>query len=278
MSLTTSDKRSILLAYNTVERLLKGDFFHFSSIEEITQEIARFGSKWPVIGLGTTNWYKRNGEAMVEGKAGKPEFLWADPGSTPPGKLINLNHDHPDQGENLKSPVIDSDDTLPQFPFMAIAVCDPQYAKNYVLSAGENIHTWVEKEFPSENIGLAAIHITGKLNDVKSTAACNIPLGGMDLSQGYSLKENFKFIEYQTGTWSLQGLYGANPTIQQVLSVPGHPLHLHGYEVNEKRGGHINQALTTSDTKITIYPIKDINIRIKDLDKAFFPIKLMGPG
>jgi hypothetical protein len=71
----------------------------------------------------------------------------------------------------------------------------------------------------------------------------------------------------------MQGLYGINPTIQQVLSVPGHPLHLHGYEINEKRGGHINQAISTSTTRITVYPIKDINIRIKDLDKALVPVK-----
>ena len=70
-----SDKRSIILACNTVERLLKGDFFHFSKIEEITQEFTNFDKEWPVIGLGTTNWYKRNGEAIVEGIAENPEFL-----------------------------------------------------------------------------------------------------------------------------------------------------------------------------------------------------------
>ena len=275
MTLIANNQRSILLAYNTVERLLKGDFFHFSSIEEIEQEIASFEKKWPVIGLGTTNWYKRNGEAMVEGEVGKPAFLWADPESNPAGKVINLNLDHPDHEENLQSPVIGLNDTQPQFPFMAVAICDPQHAKEYRLSAGDNIHQWIEKEFPQENLGLAAIHISGTLTDVQSTAACHIPLGGMDLSDGYSLKDNFKFIEYAKGFWNLQGLYGVNPTIQQVLSVPGHPLHLHGYEVNENRGGHINQAIATASTKITVHPIKDINIRIKNMDQAFMPIKLM---
>ena len=268
-----SDKRSIILAYNTVERLLKGDFFHFSKIEEITQEFTNFDKEWLVIGLGTTNWYKRNGEAIVEGIAENPEFLWADPESNPPGKLINLKHDHPDHEENLKSPVIGPGDNLPQFPFMAIALCDPKESNEYALSAGENIHEWIENKFSSDNLGLAAIHVSGKLDEVKSTAACHIPLGGLDLNEGHSLKDNFKFIEYQTGTWSMQGLYGINPTIQQVLSVPGHPLHLHGFETNEMRGGHINQAISTTNTRITVYPIKDINIRIKDLDKALLPVK-----
>jgi hypothetical protein len=266
-----SDRRSTILAFNTVERLLKGDFFHFSKIEEITQETANFDSSWPVIGLGTTNWYKRNGEAIVKGIAEKPEFLWADPENN--GKLINLNHDHPDHEENLKSPVIGPEDALPQFPFMAIAMCDPKELQEYTLSAGENIHEWIEKKFSSDNLGLAAVHVSGKLDDVKSTAACHIPIGGLDLNDGYSLKDNFKFIEYQTGIWSMQGLYGINPTIQQVLSVSGHPLHLHGYEIDKNQGGHINQAISTSTTRITVYPIKDINIRIKDLDKALLPVK-----
>ncbi len=266
-----NDSRSIIIAHNTIERLLKGDFFHFSKIEDVIKGIAGFDPQWPVIGLGTTNWYKRNGEAMVEGIVAHPEFLWADPENS--AKLINLSHEHPDHEESLKSPVIGPDDTLPQFPFMAVAVCDPKELREYNLPGGENIHEWIEKKFSSENLGLAALNISGKLDEVKSTTACYFPLGGLDLSEGYSLKDSFKFVEYKTGGWSMQGLYGINPTIQQVLSVPGHPLHLHGYEINEKRGGHINQAITTPSTRISVYPIKDINIHIKDLDTALLPVK-----
>lgn len=267
------EKRATILAFNTVERLLKGDFFHFSKAEDISKELNAFNNKWPVIGLGTTNWYKRNGEAIVEGMADKPEFLWADPESAPLGKIINLNNDHPDHEENLQSPVIGPEDAIPQFPFMAIAICDPKDSQKYTLSTEEVIHEWLEKKFIAENLGLAAIYINGKLDGVKTTAACHIPIGGLNLSEGYSLESSFKFIEYKTGNWSMHGLYGVNPTIQQVLSIPGHPLHLHGYEVNENRGGHINQAISTSTTQVTVYPIKDINISIKGLDKAILPIK-----
>jgi hypothetical protein len=266
-----TSQRSIILAYNTVERLLKGDFFHFSKIEEISQEMEHYNKEWPVIGLGTTNWYKRNGEAIVEGLAKSPEFLWADPENN--GKIINLNHEHPEHEENLKSPVIGPEDTLPQFPFMAVAMCNPKEMQEYSLPAGEDIHAWIEKKLSSENLGLAALHVSGRIDEVKSTAACYIPIGGLELNEGYSLKENFKFIEYETGLWNMQGLYGINPTIQQVLSVPGHPLHLHGYDINKMRGGHINQAISTSTSKVNIYPIKDINIRIKDLDKALLAVK-----
>ena len=185
-----SNKRSIILAYNTVERLLKGDFFHFSKVEELVQEMEHFDKKWPVIGLGTTNWFKRNGEAIVEGNTENPEFLWADPDNN--GKIINLGHEHPDHEENLKSPVIGPEDSHPQFPFMAIAMCDPNELQEYTLPTGENMHLWIEKKFASDNIGLAALHITGKLDEVKSTAACYIPIGGLKLKEGYSQKDNFK--------------------------------------------------------------------------------------
>jgi hypothetical protein len=42
---------------------------------------------------------------------------------------------------------------------MAIALCDPKELREYTLSAGENVHEWIENKFPSENLGLAAIHI-----------------------------------------------------------------------------------------------------------------------
>jgi len=268
-----SDKRSLILAYNTVERLLKGDFFHFSKIEDILHDLKSFDESWPVIGLGTTNWYKRNGEAIIDGTVKQPEFLWADPESEPAGKILNLKTQQPSQAKDLKSPFVGADDSLPQFPFMGIALCDPKTVREYHPGARKNIHEWVCHRFEADNLGLAAISITGTLDEVKSTAACYLPIGGMDISEGYSLKDNFKFIELETGTWTMQGLYGVNPTLQQVLSIPGHPLHLHGYETEIRRGGHINQALHTNNTTLRVYPIKDITIRIHDLDKALLPVK-----
>mgnify|MGYP002629969222 CR=1 FL=1 len=270
-----SDRRSLILAYNTVERLLKGDFYHFSKITDILHDLQSFDESWSVIGLGTTNWYKRNGEALVDGTVKQPDFLWADPDSEPTGKILNLKTQQPGNAEDLQSPYVGDDDSLPQFPFMGIALCDPKTVREYQPGAGESLHEWLNRQLEGDNLGLAAIQVTGTLEDVKSTAACHLPIGGIDLSDGYSLKDNFKFIELDTGTWAINGLYGINPTIQQVLSVPGHPLHLHGYETELNRGGHINQAITTQNTTLRIFPVQDINIRIRDLDKALLPVKIL---
>jgi len=50
-----SDQRSLILSYNTVERLLLGDFFHFNNLDRIVKDLEGFDKKWPLIGLGTTN-------------------------------------------------------------------------------------------------------------------------------------------------------------------------------------------------------------------------------
>ncbi len=126
-----SDKRSLILAYNTVERLLKGDFFHFSKIEGIKNDLKNFDDSWPVIGLGTTNWYRRNGETIVCGTVKQPDFLWADPDTDPAGTILNLNTQKPSHAEDLKSPYVGDDDSLPQFPFLGIALCDPKTVIDY---------------------------------------------------------------------------------------------------------------------------------------------------
>ena len=61
---------STLLAFNTVERLLKGDFFHTVTLGDVAGELGALPAHWPLVGLGTTNWRERHGELFVEGTAG----------------------------------------------------------------------------------------------------------------------------------------------------------------------------------------------------------------
>ena len=85
-----AEHRSTLIALNTVDRLLRGDFFHTVALEDVFTELREFPPEWPVSGLGTTNWYGRNGEIVIEGTAGEPSLLWSDPGTRSPGRVINL--------------------------------------------------------------------------------------------------------------------------------------------------------------------------------------------
>ena len=270
---TLQETRTRIIAYNTVERLLLGDYFHFSKIDDLLADLKNFDPDWPVLGIGTTNWYRRNGETIITGTAGSPQVLWADPNAQPLGSIVDLRTQSPEHVEELESPYVGEDDRQPQFPFLALGVCDPAQGKSFTLAAGINLHHWAVETLADENIGLAAIKVQGDFENVKSTAAYHLPLGGAKLTDGYNQQDIFRFLDLSEGTWSLQGLYAVNPTIQAVLSVPGFPAHLHGYEVNVRRGGHINQAIVRSGAEVTFYPIKDIHIRIRDLDRAVLPIK-----
>lgn len=268
-----NETRTRILAYNTVERLLLGDYFHFSKIDDLLLDLKNFDADWPVLGIGTTNWYRRNGETIITGSAGAPRVFWADPNSEPVGAILDLRSESPDHAEELESPFVGDDETQPQFPFLALAICNPEEGRSFSLPEGTNLHHWLVTRLVQDNIGLAAVQAHGVFEQVKSTAAYHLPLGGAKLTEGYNQQDIFRFLELSEGVWSLQGLYSVNPTIQSVLSVPGFPAHLHGYETTKLRGGHINQAIVRSDAEVTLYPIKDINIRIRDLDRAVLPVK-----
>ena len=268
-----SDQRSIILSYNTVERLLLGDFFHFNTLDRFLKDLEGFDKKWSLIGLGTTNWYRRNGEVIVDGVTSNPCFLWADPQTDVTGSILDLMKDSPSHPGDLKSPFVGKDPAIPQFPFLAIAVCNPEEVREFLISAGANLHQFIQNKCPEENIGLAAIHAEGEFEQVQYTTACYLPIGGIDPDQGYAADKIFKSANLKSGIWHLRGLYGVNPTIQSVLSVSGHPLHLHGYTSNKQQSGHVNLAIAAKKTRVTVYTIKDINISIKNLDIAQLAVK-----
>ncbi len=81
-----------------------------------------------------------------------------------------------------------------------------------------------------------------------------------------------KLAECGPGEWSAGGIYAANPTIQNMISIAGHPLHLHGFETQSQHGGHIVR-MKTSGVKVYLWPIKDLMMEIKNLDQAWQPIR-----
>ena len=58
--------RCTIVLFNTVERLLRGDFFHVSEMEDVTEALNAFPKSWSVVGVGTSNWYRRNGELVQD--------------------------------------------------------------------------------------------------------------------------------------------------------------------------------------------------------------------
>ncbi len=243
------------------------------SMEEISKDFSQFHDEWLVIGLGTTNWYRRNGETIVDGLLKEARFFWTDPTSEPIGKLYDLKKSIPTEQEKLITPMTNVDHKRPLFPFMGIAVCDPADSRKITLKQGQNLHETLETYFSENNIGLAAVKIdNAHIRDLQFATGRYLPIGGLDLSAGYSLEQNFSFGEEDKAIWNFRGLYSVNPTIQDIISISNHPLHLHGYEADLSLGGHVKQAILMEKTDINIFPVKDIKVSIKNLDVAVLPI------
>jgi hypothetical protein len=241
--------RSTLVAFNTVERLFNGDFFHWVTADDVRAELAPLPGHWPVIGLGTTNWQERHGEVLVDGTAAEPEFTWADPEADPPAAVVPL-----DGGAHM--------------PFVAVAACDPDGpAHTWTLGPGDDVHAAVAARCRAANIGLAALRVAGELVDVRFQVMCHLPVGGVTDDDVPVAKQE----RSEQDRWDVLGVYAANPTIQSVVSHGVAAVHLHGRAGDPVQGGHVNAAVATATTTVEVRPLSDLTVRILGLDVAVRP-------
>ena len=265
--------RSSLLIYNTVDRLLRGDLFHTVTTADVIEDLEAYPGGYPVVGIGTTNWLRRNGEVIADGTAGVPQFFWADPNSTPVGQVIDVCWQSPvDSGTPLVTPRIDDNDQQANYPFLALAVCDPAHSMQWEIANTADAHEWLVSELKHLNVGVAGVQFRGQMGKVKTTDAYNVPLGGLDLSKGYAGDQFFRFSQYEGDEWVLNGIFAANPSLQPFISVANHPLHLHGYRTSARDGGHIVSAEVIA-ASVTVWPLDDLTLRIHDVAQALMPVK-----
>jgi hypothetical protein len=268
-----SPQRPVLLCYNTVERMLKGDFFHTVTWETVAGDMAAFPHDWPLIGIGTTNWFRRNGETMLGGTVASPQLLWADPEGARPMEVIDLlQKAPPTTGTALVTPSLSDEGGSPPLPFLAVGVCHPDSARVWNCTGVASIHGWIQERMVQENIGLAAVRIRSRARSVTAAAAFYLPLEGLDLSHGYDASNNLKLAEYGGGRWDVGGIYAANPTVQRMISVEGLPLHLHGSSPELGQGGHIVK-MAVEEAEVTVWPLQDLVMQIKNLDQTWLPIR-----
>lgn len=267
------DARSTLLVYNTADRLLRGDLFHTVTTEDVLRDLSGYPADWPIVGVGTTNWLMRNGEVIPDGTAGKPRFLWTDPESDPLGRILDVCWRTPaDDGAVLVTPRVDSNDRQANFPFLVVAVCNPETALIWRVNDLPNLHEWLVGQLAANNIGVAGVQVKARCRHVRTTDAYNVPLSGMDLSKGYVGEQHFRFGEYGDSDWIFNGAYTGNPSLHPFISVPGVPLHLHGYRPAEEDGGHIVVA-EVAEAVVTVWPLDDMFMKLHNVSKAMNPVK-----
>jgi hypothetical protein len=265
--------RSCLLIYNTVDRLLRGDLFHTVTVADVIDDLAEYPLDSPLVGIGTTSWLKRNGEVIADGTTRSPKFLWADPESSPVGQVIDVCWQRPSaNGTVLVTPRLDDDDQQANFPFLALAVCNPENFLQWGITEPSDAHEWLVSELKRLNVGVAGVQLRGKFGQVDTTDAFNVPLGGLDLSGGYTGDQFFHFNHYQDDEWIINGIFAANPSLQPFVSVANHPLHLHGYRSHQFDGGHIVHAEMIA-ASVTVWPLDDLILRIHDVSHAMLPSK-----
>ena len=186
---------------------------------------------------------------------------------------MDLARATPELTELLQTPVEGQDPTLPYFPFAAIGLCPPQDRREWEIPAGTPIHGWIEARITDENIGLAAVRLDAVFDAVEYTTMCNIPLGGLALSEGYSGDDTFNFGAIDDQRWDFRGIVAINPTIQNMVSLTDHPLHLHGFSTEAEIGGHVNKAVTREATRVEVWPLRDLVLKINDLDVLWLPVR-----
>lgn len=255
-----NQRQSTLLIYNTVERLLSGDLLHTVSINDVWGDLFTFPREWRVVGIGTTNWLRRNGEMMPDGTAREINFWWADPSTAPQAHVIDLD-ERPEELDIAEQTLIKRQ---AQFPFLALAVCNPSSAVTGDISGGDSIHDWLQTSLNESDIRMAGIQIRGELGAVKTTDAHYLPDTGLDLSGGYVGDNYFRTSEHDAAEWVINGIYVADESLQPFVSVKGLPVHLHGYQPEAMVGGHIVSA-EARDVEVTVWALHDVVMQIRNL-------------
>jgi CARDB len=64
--------------------------------------------------------------------------------------------------------------------------------------------------------------------------------------------------------WELSGFYAAAASLQDLVSVRGAPVHLHGFQRDRARAGHIGSAIPEG-AEIRLYPLAAPTVRDADL-------------
>ncbi len=238
-----AERKSALFVYNSSYDLMRGDLWNYIKDQQILLDLETYPKNFVVIGLGNTNQSYSIGEMMATGTVGLPRFLWISP-----------------QYPNKAVQIWDR-----EFPFAAIAVCNPKGVIQWEETGGD-IHKTLSDRIEAEGVKVAALKMRGTLVDVQFHVSSNIPKEGMGTSRGtrHEGEKEKAFRIEGPSEWELNGLYVYSQELQLMASTDGQPIRLHGYESSSKRGGHIDWA-RIDRLFVRLYPLEDVTLFQNDL-------------
>lgn len=238
-----AERKSTLFVYNSSYDLMRGDLWNYIKDQEILLDLETYPKNFVVIGLGNTNQSYSIGEMMATGTAGGPRFLWIGP-----------------QYPNKAVQIWDR-----EFPFAAIAVCNPKGVIQWEETRGD-IHRTLSDRIEAEGVKVAALKMRGTLADVQFHVSSNIPKEGIGTSREtrHEGEKEKAFRIEGPSEWELNGLYLYSQELQLMASSDGQPIRLHGYESSSQRGGHIDRA-RIDKLFVRLYPLEDVKLFQNDL-------------
>ncbi len=230
--------------YNTVKDLLAGDLWDVAEAATVFADLASAPADWQVSGVGTTALPARNGELIAAGFAGTPELVWSDPEFPPTVRTL-------------------SDEPI---PFVAVAAGNPLSVVTAQADTSEPIHQQILDLAQENGLAFAAIHISGRFVPVSYSVAHNLLKEGTPLTDPAADKAPFQLFFTTEGAaeWELSGFYAAAASVQELVSVRGAPVHLHGFQLDRSRAGHIGSAMV-ENAEIRLYPLAPPAVRDADL-------------
>ena len=230
--------------YNTVADLLAGDLWDTASPATVFADLSSAPGDWEVSGAGTTALDARNGEVIGAGFAGSPELVWADPDFPPTVRTLSVE----------------------PLAFVGVAAGNPASMVVSEAAPGEAIHQQILDLARANGLALAAIRVSGRFAPVSYSVAHNLRKEGTPLTDPAVDKAPFQlfFTAEESAEWELSGFYAAGAEMQEVVSVRGAPVHLHGFRLDRSRAGHIGSALV-EDAEIRLYPLAPPTVREADL-------------
>ncbi|MBM4451824.1 MAG: acetolactate decarboxylase [Chloroflexi bacterium] len=220
----SSGEKEYIAIFNRVDELLIGDLGD-------TVLLAELGSKYEgkeIIGLGTTA-REHCGELIFS----SGNCYWADP--TNQGWIVELDW---------------SEEKL---PFCAVVRVDRVAGSTFDGVYGD-LHAYVEGKAKELGVPLAAVRVKGRFSGVKLSIADRLPVNVDEKVKGVVVTVD------DEREWGFVGFYALTENDQEIISIDGHPVHLHGMTGDGSHGGHLVQA-NAVDAEVTIYPIGQYILR-----------------
>jgi uncharacterized protein (TIGR03437 family) len=232
------------IVYNTVADLLAGDLWDVATPAQVAADFAELPGDWPLMGVGTTAEPARNGEVIGFGTAMAPELVWSDPEFPPTVRTL----------------------TTQDIPFLGLAAGDPATAISAEAEPSRPIHQQVIELAQANGLAFAGVRVSGRVSNVNYSIAHNLLKEGTPLTDPTVDKAPFQlfFTVDDDVMWELSGFYAASAIVQGLVSVQGAPVHLHGFQLDRSRAGHVGSAIA-EQAEIRLYPLAAPMVRDADL-------------